>query len=402
MVLVSAGRSARTRDESGAVAILVGVLALVLFGIAALVVDLGLARDTRRMAQNAADASALSAANALYLDTSKPVAMRISSAVTAAMDYAKGNYGVQEADWAGCVDPEHLAHTAGTQCISFDNAAEPTEVRVKVPTETTPTLFGGAAGGSGGVAVSAAAHAKVEPGGPEPEDGLRPWGICSKVVGTSGEVVFVPMKGGTTSAKAPNDGCGTEGPPGGWWVAQCNGQSNSNGATEETVLHGCPTDVGYQPVPGQPGSGSSAIHDYLTDYCPNKAENATCLASDPGNNFHNASDEWQTLVGHTIQMPVFCFPPTCSSGAYSAQGQNASYAIYKIATVEICGFEFPPRAASTDWPASGLCATANPNNFVSSDVIQGGGLFMVIKGITGGPSPDWELEEGADNLRLSW
>ena len=54
------------RDEQGAIAILVAMTSVVLFIIAAMVVDLGLARDTRRQSQNAADASALAAANALY------------------------------------------------------------------------------------------------------------------------------------------------------------------------------------------------------------------------------------------------------------------------------------------------------------------------------------------------
>ena len=45
---------------------MVAAIALVLFLIAAVVVDLGLARDTTRQAQTAADASALAAANVLY------------------------------------------------------------------------------------------------------------------------------------------------------------------------------------------------------------------------------------------------------------------------------------------------------------------------------------------------
>ncbi len=40
-----------------------------LFGMAALVVDLGIARDNRRQAQNTADSAALAAANALYAKT---------------------------------------------------------------------------------------------------------------------------------------------------------------------------------------------------------------------------------------------------------------------------------------------------------------------------------------------
>ena len=57
----------RDREERGAVAILVAVMTVALFGIAALVADLGQARVVRGEAQAASDASALAAGNALYL-----------------------------------------------------------------------------------------------------------------------------------------------------------------------------------------------------------------------------------------------------------------------------------------------------------------------------------------------
>ncbi len=54
-----------TRDERGAVAVVSAVLATVLFVVAALVIDLGMARDMRQQDQIAADASALAGASAL-------------------------------------------------------------------------------------------------------------------------------------------------------------------------------------------------------------------------------------------------------------------------------------------------------------------------------------------------
>ena len=56
----------RSRDEEGLVAVLFALTAVILLVLAAMVVDLGLARDTRRQSQNAADASSLAAANVLY------------------------------------------------------------------------------------------------------------------------------------------------------------------------------------------------------------------------------------------------------------------------------------------------------------------------------------------------
>ena len=52
----------RREEDGGAVAVLVVVLMTSLLGVAALVVDLGLARDSARQAQAAVDSAALAAA----------------------------------------------------------------------------------------------------------------------------------------------------------------------------------------------------------------------------------------------------------------------------------------------------------------------------------------------------
>ena len=120
----------RRRDERGAVVVLVAAMTVVLFGIAALVADLGQARVLRSEAQAASDSSALAAANRLYL-AGTPDA-DLPAAIAAAHDYALDNYGVTEADWAACQDPGALANTApptmygaktyvATECISYDD-----------------------------------------------------------------------------------------------------------------------------------------------------------------------------------------------------------------------------------------------------------------------------------------
>jgi Flp pilus assembly protein TadG len=55
----------RREDDQGAVALIVALMTLVFCGLLALVVDLGVARDQERLAQNAADAAALAAASSL-------------------------------------------------------------------------------------------------------------------------------------------------------------------------------------------------------------------------------------------------------------------------------------------------------------------------------------------------
>jgi Flp pilus assembly protein TadG len=142
----------RRSGESGAIAIMVALLTcFVLFGIAALVVDLGLARDTKQASQIASDASALAAATALYPDnTGVP---NFPAAVTAAKTYAEKNFGVDPTtSWTNCSDDgaqtyqPDAASPVQNHCISFDDATQPTKVRVVMPQRTIPAGFGGVYG----------------------------------------------------------------------------------------------------------------------------------------------------------------------------------------------------------------------------------------------------------------
>lgn len=177
----------KRHDDHGAVAILVALMASVLFVVAALVIDLGLARDTQRQSQNAADASSLAAANVLYPTTgvcslpsgSSPPCF--TDAVNAAMSYASANFGTAAADWAACEDASHF-YAPASECISFtDNAlgntqpSLPTKVRVVMPTRDVKTGLGVVAGVSK-VSVATMARATLQPGG------AGPCGLC--VVGS--------------------------------------------------------------------------------------------------------------------------------------------------------------------------------------------------------------------------
>lgn len=142
------------RDERGAVAIMVGVLASVLFVTAAFVVDLGLARDTKGQAQNAVDASALAAANALYPAAGtcvSPVGSQppcLADAVSEAKAYASQNFSVPDNAWASCSDAAGLAHQPdpATTCITLDSATQPTRLRVVIPNRELRTGLGALAG----------------------------------------------------------------------------------------------------------------------------------------------------------------------------------------------------------------------------------------------------------------
>ena len=149
----------RRRDERGAVAVMAALLSAGLFLTAALVIDLGLARDTRRDSQNASDASALAAANALYPDSGScsspldPVPPCFNDAIAEAKEYAAVNFDVVDADWDGCTDSDGFWVVTGTTaCISFTDGTEaatepeiPTKVRVVMPLRDVDVRFGASA-----------------------------------------------------------------------------------------------------------------------------------------------------------------------------------------------------------------------------------------------------------------
>jgi hypothetical protein len=159
------------RDEQGAIAVLVAVTSVVLFVIAAMVVDLGLARDTRRQSQNAADASALAAANALYPSgTCQPPAAGdppcISDAVKAAKSYAEVNFDVSATEWSRCPAPPSgfTAPDSSITCVSVDSTTKPTKVWMVMPNRNVKTGFGVLANVSN-VPVGSSARAIVTTGG---------------------------------------------------------------------------------------------------------------------------------------------------------------------------------------------------------------------------------------------
>lgn len=157
----------RRRNESGAIAIMVGMLAVVLFLLAGIVVDLGLARDTKRQSQNAADAAALAGANVLYPDDNAlcvdgTTAPCIDVAWRAAVDYAERNF--TDIDWSKCPTPPggHTVAPGSPSCVAFDNLTKPKRVWAVIPPRVLKTSFGALAG-IDTISISTRARASVGP-----------------------------------------------------------------------------------------------------------------------------------------------------------------------------------------------------------------------------------------------
>ncbi len=158
--MVRLNRVRPRRDERGVVTIVVSLTTcLVFLGLAALVVNLGMARDGKQASQIASDSSALAAANKLYptLASGSPGTCAnpvggappcFKDALKAAKDYALANLGVPATAWTGCLPA--VANPAGgltdtaasNSCIWFDSSTKPKKVRVSMPQSSVAAGFG--------------------------------------------------------------------------------------------------------------------------------------------------------------------------------------------------------------------------------------------------------------------
>ncbi|WP_310962870.1 pilus assembly protein TadG-related protein [Nocardioides terrisoli] len=223
------------RDERGVVAVIAALSATALLLLAGLVADLGQARDVRLQAQNAADAAALAASNALYASG----AVDLAAGTAAAKAFAAQNDGVTDAQWASCADPAPLPVASGTPCISYDDASHPTRVRVVIPVRKVATPIGGLAGISN-VPVSATAEATVKPGG------RADCGLC--VIGSG----IHDIQNGNISiggASAFFNGSVTANPNGSVTVTGPGSSISIEGTVSSVGTFTPPPSTGQQPVP---------------------------------------------------------------------------------------------------------------------------------------------------------
>jgi hypothetical protein len=152
----------RSDDERGVVVVVVAIVMVMSLSIAALVIDISNGRQQRLQAQTAADASAIAAAEeiasigAAWTGSS----LQWDGVVIVVKGYALNNFSVAPTAWVGCQDPGRLAFTPdaanNNTCISADIVSWPNpqsgettwtnRIRVRTPTRTIETAFGGAVG----------------------------------------------------------------------------------------------------------------------------------------------------------------------------------------------------------------------------------------------------------------
>lgn len=283
-------RVAAARDERGAVAVIVAICAVVLFGFGAYAIDAGNLWQTRRNMVTATDASALAAAS----------------------DYAVGSDGCSST--AASTLAANRADAAVDTCASGTGSA-PDSGHVTVrATTTVDYLFAGVLG-----LTDADIHSTTtaEWGLPSGARGLRPFGLCIDAnqqftswlnlpagpTGTSGVIRI-------TYGKAQPLACGTA--PGNWGVLDFNGGSNPQGETNEWAENGYPdlVSIGAQ-VPGNTGSFNTPLTSAL---------------------------DYLVASGEEFALPVF--------DAVANPGSNASFHIVAFVNVKLVGFRLQGNQAS--------------------------------------------------------
>jgi Flp pilus assembly protein TadG len=279
-------------DESGAVAVVVALLSVVLLILAAFAVDIGNAYAQTRQQSVAVDAAALAAAARVGEKITPGVACTPAMltsidaqgvAQTTADDVNRRNSkpGVTEAD------------TTVTVACSADGKA--VEVAV-VNSHPVKTQLAGIIGidqiNTGSSAV--ARYIRVSS-----LDGLRPWAICD---GTVTDAQKKPLETFATGLDNKIGICSSQS-SGNWGSIDFNGGGNGAGDLADWTLEGYPDPVDIPgPLPADPGvTNSSALR--------------AAFAS---------------LVGQIVQFPSV-------SGYNTGNGNTGSFDAVGIATVQVCG-----------------------------------------------------------------
>lgn len=374
----------KQRDEHGAVAIIVALMMVMLCVMAAFVVDFGQAYVNKNQAQAAADAGAL-AAGKVYMADTRSCALLANDLLLQARALAEANV-IRELNLPGStpvVADLATCETDGTLKIHYGVAYK------------SPIGLGAIATGSDhvdveGKAVAAFGHAQKAVGN------LRPWMICGTQIPSGtfpSKVLEIGFPG--NGHNPPASGCSVD-KPGDWWRTGCFNGGGSHGDSIQNVLVGCESTT---IVPGQPvGATAAQISSYLLSQCPagKKNEKVYCLGDDSGRDVKTMAPAWNTLLGQTIAMPVFCDVPQCSPTTIT---KNGNWPVWKIAAATICGYALHGVRSSDVLPA-GECQTLNtdgakPSHFGPADI----GFLVIFKGIIAAGTPQ-TFEDTKATLRL--
>lgn len=364
------GDRSRRRDERGAIAIMAAAVATALFVVAAFAVDFGMAYNSKRQLQTAADAGVLAAA-AVY--TKYP-----GTCSTLALNTA---YRTEAQTAADKYRLENRPGSTGTTIAVTCNAQGELEVTYAT-TGSTEKVFGQLAGGGGSTITTSRTASAVVDVPPAVSENVRPYMLCSAdvPVGTPGGVVEIKPPG---QAHGGSDCAGAEA-GGNWWFVDCQTEGgNSNGSMSaeemgEAIRNGCTNTISI--VRPQNSSTSGTLSSSLTANCKTGSPaTASCLDGDTGNSSlqnKKAYEAWDDILGKSVIFPVFCTDPTCSPDTVSGTGTNSRYPVYKLAAAVVCGFHIYDNNVKVS--ATGDCS-GNPYTFSYVNAKDKKDVYLYLK-----------------------
>ncbi len=356
----------RRRDERGATAAIVGLLAIGLFVLSGFTVDFGQAFMAKRNLQKAADAGALAAAQVL------------SRAQGTCEEIASGSAAEQARDDAAEAADDYRAANRET----YLPASAPIEWTIECNDDDTavvvsygvqgesPSQFGPLAGGGDTITTDRRAQAVIEVA-PFAGTAMRPLAICSTQL-TAGPFVRLDYPSDAPPA------CGNA--SGAWWTVDCPGNpSNSTAVMVQQVRNGCPR--GASVVPGQ---SSTDPTNTLTAACTTTAPDGSCLESNPGNlDSGQVAASWKYLVDEEIGaiFPVFCAPPQCATSTIDGEGNNATFPVYKLLGAVLCGYHFSKKETERYAPRTpdSECEDMPTNMWTAAEWDSNSANFLIIK-----------------------
>ncbi len=263
-------------------AILVGLLAVVLFGVAAFAADLSMAYANQRNLQNGADAAVLAVANQIAegaspTDTCDAVAAEFNSSA----DTETKATGIFQSNVPAAAADIPTASLSGFSVTCESIRGGPKQIVVRAAgQQASPVFFGRILGSGDSIEVAKDATAIVGPAGTV--IGLRPFAVCKTdadaLAGLEGDArTLVFAKG--------DEGCGTG--PGNWGLLDLNGGGGGTGSDNqcddpEKASLVCWIQYGYA----------------------GEIPNPTELNAETGS-FGGLSDDIAAILGKEMALPVF-------------------------------------------------------------------------------------------------
>lgn len=377
------------RDESGATAVIVGILALFLVGISAFTIDAGSAFVSNRNLQRAADAGALAGAQALtqFPGSCESVASSSTARIAAhdaAVARAQENYpdpSWTETDFDVKCDP-----ALKVLIVEFANEG------------TTEAVFAPIFDGDEEITTSRDAEATVDVA-PGAGENVRPLALCSAAVGDTEPGEFVQIFYPGHGTKSPPQ-CPKPKSAGNWWTLDCpEERTGSTKDLEDQIREGCTDRVTV--IPGQSDVDTPGqLTVVLEEACPAAPIGSeTCMSGDPGNlDAGHIADAWEHLVDTEKEsiFPVFCVTPQCSEDTTSGSGTGTVFPVYKLVSAIVCGYHFSKQEKKHS--TTGKC-TGNPFLAESDPDESSGNNYLILKYIstrTSGSNAESECALGAE------